>query len=98
MHDGSEATLALVIDVLRPGGNPNPWLDGGMRPLALTEQEKADLRGAARDLHQQRSGALRRISPKLMPKPNRRNAMSKHLTPKELERELRERSPGVGAR
>ena len=43
MHDGSEATLADVILFYDKGGNPNPWLDGGMRPLALTEQEKADL-------------------------------------------------------
>ena len=43
MHDGSEATLADVILFYDKGGNPNPWLDGGMRPLGLTEQEKADL-------------------------------------------------------
>jgi cytochrome c peroxidase len=43
MHDGSEATLALVIDFYNRGGNPNPNLDGGMRPLALTDAEKADL-------------------------------------------------------
>jgi cytochrome c peroxidase len=43
MHDGSEATLAAVIEFYDRGGNPNPWLDGGMRPLGLTAQEKADL-------------------------------------------------------
>jgi cytochrome c peroxidase len=43
MHDGSEATLASVIEFYDRGGNSNPWLDGGMRPLALTAQEKADL-------------------------------------------------------
>jgi cytochrome c peroxidase len=43
MHDGSEPTLASVIEFYNRGGNPNPWLDGGMRPLNLTEQEKADL-------------------------------------------------------
>jgi cytochrome c peroxidase len=43
MHDGSEKTLRDVIEFYDRGGNPNPWLDGGMRPLALTEQEKADL-------------------------------------------------------
>ena len=43
MHDGSEATLAAVIDFYDRGGNPNPHLDGGMRPLALTDAEKADL-------------------------------------------------------
>jgi len=43
MHDGSEKTLADVIAFYDRGGNPNPWLDGGMRPLALTDAEKADL-------------------------------------------------------
>jgi cytochrome c peroxidase len=43
MHDGSEKTLADVIGFYDRGGDPNPWLDGGMRPLALTAQEKADL-------------------------------------------------------
>jgi cytochrome c peroxidase len=43
MHDGSEATLADVIAFYDRGGDPNPYLDGGMRPLGLTETEKADL-------------------------------------------------------
>jgi cytochrome c peroxidase len=43
MHDGSEKTLRDVIEFYDRGGNPNPWLDGGMRPLGLTEGEKADL-------------------------------------------------------
>jgi cytochrome c peroxidase len=43
MHDGSEKTLADVIEFYDRGGNPNPWLDGGMRPLGLTAAEKADL-------------------------------------------------------
>jgi cytochrome c peroxidase len=43
MHDGSEKSLADVIEFYDKGGNPNPWLDGGMRPLALTAAEKADL-------------------------------------------------------
>ncbi|HET6304734.1 MAG TPA: cytochrome c peroxidase [Myxococcota bacterium] len=43
MHDGSEKTLADVIEFYDRGGNPNPWLDGGMRPLGLTPQEKSDL-------------------------------------------------------
>lgn len=43
MHDGSEATLEAVIDFYDRGGNNNPYLDGGMRPLKLTDQEKADL-------------------------------------------------------
>jgi cytochrome c peroxidase len=43
MHDGSEATLRDVIEFYDRGGNDNPYLDGGMRPLGLTDQEKADL-------------------------------------------------------
>ena len=43
MHDGSEPTLEAVIDFYDRGGNDNPYLDGGMRPLSLTNQEKADL-------------------------------------------------------
>ena len=43
MHDGSEATLADVMAFYDRGGNDNPYLDGGMRPLGLTDQEKADL-------------------------------------------------------
>ena len=43
MHDGSEATLEAVIEFYDKGGNPNPWLDGGMRPLGLTAEERADL-------------------------------------------------------
>jgi cytochrome c peroxidase len=43
MHDGSEKTLADVIAYYDRGGNANPFLDGGMRPLNLTEQEKKDL-------------------------------------------------------
>jgi cytochrome c peroxidase len=43
MHDGSEATLAAVIEFYDRGGNANPNLDGGMRPLGLTAAEKADL-------------------------------------------------------
>jgi cytochrome c peroxidase len=43
MHDGSEKTLRDVVEFYDRGGNPNPWLDGGIRPLGLSESEKADL-------------------------------------------------------
>lgn len=39
MHDGSMATLWDVIDHYNKGGEPNPFLDGGMEPLALREKE-----------------------------------------------------------
>jgi len=43
MHDGSEASLRDVVELYDRGGSPNPYLDGGIRPLGLSEQEKSDL-------------------------------------------------------
>jgi cytochrome c peroxidase len=43
MHDGSQATLMDVIVFYNQGGNENPNLDGGIRPLNLTDQEMNDL-------------------------------------------------------
>lgn len=39
MHDGSLPTLWDVLDHYNKGGEPNPFLDGGMEPLALTDEE-----------------------------------------------------------
>jgi cytochrome c peroxidase len=39
MHDGSLQTLWDVMDYYNKGGEPNPFLDGGMEPLALSEGE-----------------------------------------------------------
>lgn len=39
MHDGSMQTLWDVIDHYNKGGEANPYLDGGIEPLALTEPE-----------------------------------------------------------
>jgi cytochrome c peroxidase len=39
MHDGTLPTLWDVMDHYNKGGEPNPFLDGGMEPLALSEQE-----------------------------------------------------------
>lgn len=39
MHDGSMATLWDVVDHYNKGGEPNPFLDGGIEPLNLSEQE-----------------------------------------------------------
>jgi cytochrome c peroxidase len=39
MHDGSIATLWDVMDHYNKGGETNPFLDGGIEPLALTEKE-----------------------------------------------------------
>ncbi len=43
MHDGSLATLWDVMDHYNKGGEPNPYLDGGMQRLALTESEIDEL-------------------------------------------------------
>ncbi|OHB73180.1 MAG: cytochrome-c peroxidase [Planctomycetes bacterium RBG_13_63_9] len=43
MHDGSLVTLWDVMDHYNKGGEPNPFLDGGMEPLALTEEEIGQL-------------------------------------------------------
>lgn len=39
MHDGSLTTLWDVMDHYNKGGETNPYLDGGIEPLALTESE-----------------------------------------------------------
>lgn len=43
LHDGSEATLEELVEFYNKGGNPNPNLDKDMKPLNLTDQEKADV-------------------------------------------------------
>jgi cytochrome c peroxidase len=43
MHDGSLQTLWDVMDHYNKGGEPNPFLDGGIEPLALSEQEISDV-------------------------------------------------------
>ncbi|KAF0248628.1 MAG: cytochrome c peroxidase [bacterium] len=43
MHNGSEKTLLDVVVFYNKGGEINPNLDGGMRPLKLTDPEMADL-------------------------------------------------------
>lgn len=43
MHDGSMDTLWDVMDHYNKGGVPNPFLDGGMQRLGLTEPEIDDV-------------------------------------------------------
>ena len=42
-HDGSQATLWDTIDHYNKGGVQNPYLDGGIVPLGLSEQQIDDL-------------------------------------------------------
>ena len=43
MHDGTVKTLWDVMDHYNKGGEPNLFLDGGIEPLALTEDEINDI-------------------------------------------------------
>lgn len=43
MHDGSMQTLWDVMDHYNKGGEDNPFLDGGIEALALTEEEIDDM-------------------------------------------------------
>ena len=43
MHDGSLATLEDVLDHYSRGGNGNAFTDPTIRPLTLTDDERADL-------------------------------------------------------
>jgi cytochrome c peroxidase len=55
MHDGSLATLEQVVDFYDRGGNANPNLDDRIRPLRLSDTERAALVAFLRTL----SGVLR---------------------------------------
>jgi cytochrome c peroxidase len=43
MHDGSLRTLWDVMDHYNKGGETNPYLDGGIEPLSLSEEEINDV-------------------------------------------------------
>ena len=43
MHDGSIRTLEEVVEFYDRGGRPNPYQDRAIRPLDLTDYEKAAL-------------------------------------------------------
>lgn len=43
MHDGSLESLEEVMAFYNQGGEENPLLDSGIRPLNLTDREKADI-------------------------------------------------------
>jgi cytochrome c peroxidase len=65
MHDGSEATLLDVVNFYDRGGEPNPYLDGGIVPLKLTDPEKQDLVTFMESLTGEGAGAPTR--PELLP-------------------------------
>ena len=43
MHDGSQKTLAEVVEWYAKGGHPNPQLSEKMKKLELNDQDKKDL-------------------------------------------------------
>jgi cytochrome c peroxidase len=43
MHDGSQKTLAEVVEWYAKGGHPNPHLSDKIKKLDLTDEDKADL-------------------------------------------------------
>ncbi len=43
MHDGSIKSLEAVVEHYNKGGIPNPWLADRLKPLNLTDGDKADL-------------------------------------------------------
>ncbi len=58
MHDGTMATLWDVVDHYNKGGVPNPYLDGGIQRLGLSEPEIDDLVAFMQSLTSARYAAL----------------------------------------
>jgi cytochrome c peroxidase len=56
-HDGSQATLWDTIDHYNKGGVQNPYLDGGIVPLGLSDQEIDDLAAFLKSLTSPRYAA-----------------------------------------
>ena len=71
MHDGSMQTLWDVMDHYNKGGEANPFLDGGIEPLALSERE-IDSDGGV-PVHADRR-PLRRREPRRARRARRRSA------------------------
>ena len=64
MHDGSQQTLAEVVDWYAKGGHPNPQLDPKIVPLDLTDRDKADLVAFMKEL----TGELPKVERDRLPK------------------------------
>ena len=59
MHDGSLATLEVVVDFYGDGGRPNPHIDPEIHPLHLSVEEKRALVAFLKSL----SGSIREGQP-----------------------------------
>ena len=64
LHDGSAKTLADVVALYDRGGVPNPNLDDDVKPLKLTDRDKADLVAFLEAL----TGPLPKIAPPTLPR------------------------------
>ncbi|HUY38373.1 MAG TPA: cytochrome c peroxidase [Candidatus Binataceae bacterium] len=53
-HDGSQSTIWDTLDHYNKGGVPNPFLDGGITPLGLSEAQEDDLAAFLLSLTSQR--------------------------------------------
>jgi cytochrome c peroxidase len=63
MHDGSDATLLDVVKFYDRGGLKNQWLSKEIKPLNLTDQDRADLVAFLEALTGEVRGAERPILP-----------------------------------
>ena len=63
MHDGSQETLAEVMEWYNKGGHANPQLSDKIKPLKLNEQELADLVAFMEAL----TGELPKVEPSRLP-------------------------------
>jgi len=63
MHDGSEATLQDVVKLYDQGGKPNKWLSKEIKPLRLSDQDKADLVAFLQALGGEVTGRQRPVLP-----------------------------------
>lgn len=78
MHDGSLATLEDVIAFYARGGEPNAWLDEKMKPLELTDEDRADLLAFLESLTGSVPAFTKRVPrlPPDMPRPGKAGAAS----------------------
>ncbi len=105
MHDGSMQTLTDVVDHYNRGGETNPFLDGGIEPLALSDGEIDDLVEFLQTLtdkrfaSEQRTETARQRAVAAKQRPFRDNALAMRKTLPFEQRVLGDRGtgqPGAG--
>jgi len=63
MHDGGEASLLEVVKFYDKGGVPNKWLSKEIKPLRLSDQDRADLVAFLESLTGEVSGREKPVLP-----------------------------------